>query len=186
MSTSSEVDQLIQNIEKETDIMQKVRLLSTLFKTHDVKVKDVAERLGLKSSYLCHLLRLSRLPEVVVDGYYSNTITLSHLFIISRVKDAARIMEVYEKVLAESLTVKKTEELVRDVLYGVKTQGEYLSPEERQLYSEKIAALRKNLNLNIIQTRIKSKIIFEIKGSLESTSNEVRSLLKHFEMRGKN
>lgn len=186
MSTSSEVDKLILAIEKESDVMQKVKLLSQLFKTQEVKVKDVAQRLGIKSSYLCHLLRLNRLPEVVIDGYYSNTISLSHLFIISRVKDSAKIMEVYEKVLAESLTVKKTEELVRDVLYGVKTQGEYISPEERQLYSEKIAALRKNLNLNIIQTRIKSKIIFEIKGNLESTSSEVRSLLKHFELRQKN
>lgn len=186
MSTSSEVDKLIFAIEKESDIIQKVRLLSNLFKTHEVKVKDVAQRLGLKPSYLCHLLRLNRLPEVVVDGYYSDTISLSHLFIISRVKDKTKIMEVYEKVLAESLTVKKTEELVRDVLYGVKTQGEYISPEERQIFSDKIAAIRKNLNLNIIQTRIKSKIIFEIKGNLESTSNEVRSLLKHFEIRGKN
>src|SRR3989344_3156095 len=159
MSTSSEVDQLIETIEKEGDIIQKVKLLRQRIKTQDVKVKDVAKKLGVQDSYVCHLLRLNRLPEAVVDGYYSNDISLSHLFIISRIKDSARIVEVYEKVLSDSLTVKKTEELVRDILYGVKSNGEYISPEEKEKFIQKMKALKKNLNLKIIQTRIKSKII---------------------------
>jgi len=104
------------------------------------------------------------------------------LFIISRIKDPAKMVNIYEKVLADSLTVKKTEELVRDILYGVKTEGNYLSPEEKKIYIEKLAAARKNLNVHIIQTRIKSKIILEIKGNLENTGKEVRSLLKSLEL----
>ncbi|MBI4225657.1 hypothetical protein HY612_00930 [Candidatus Roizmanbacteria bacterium] len=182
MSTSAEIDQLMESIKGESDIMQKVRLLTHLIKTKDVKVKDVAKELGVKSSYICHLLRLNRLPEAIADGYYSNSISLSHLFIISRIKDEAVMIEVYEKVLADSLNVKATEELVRDILYGVSTQGEYISPEEKNNFIQKITALKKNLSLRIIQTRIKSKIILEIKGDLEKTSKEIRGFLKNFEM----
>lgn len=181
MFASAEIDQIIDSIKKESDIMQKVRLLTNLIKTKDIKVKDVAEKLGVKSSYVCHLLRLIRLPDTIIDGYYSDNISLSHLFVISRVKDTGKMVEVYEKVLTESLTVKKTEELVRDILYGVKTQGDYISPEEKENFIQKMKALKKNLNLGIIQTRTKIKIILEIKGDLEDTSQEVRNLMRNFE-----
>jgi len=182
MSILSEIDQLIEAVKKETDIMQKVRFLTQLVKTKDVKVKDIAEKIKVQSSYICHLLRLNRLPEVIIDGFYSNNISLSHLFIISRVKDPVKMVDIYEKVLTDALTVKKTEEIVRDILYGIKTEGNYLSPEEKKIYIEKLIAARKNLNVRIIQTRIKSKIILEIKGNLESTGKEVRSLLQSIEM----
>ena len=181
MSTSPEINQLISEIKNETDILQKVKLLTQLSKTGEVKIKDIAAQLGVQSSYVCHLLRLKRLPEVVIDGYYSNTISLSHLFIISRIKDITKMVEVYENVLANSLTVKGTEEVVRDVLYGIKTKGDYLNREEKENFIQKITGLKKNLSLKIIQTRIKSKIILEIKGNLDNTSKEVRNLLKGFE-----
>ena len=80
------------------------------------------------------------------------------------------------------MTVKATEELVRDILYGIKTEGEYIGPEEKKEYSERVMGLRKNLKLKIIQTRIKSKIILEVKGNLENTSKIVRGLLKNIEI----
>lgn len=182
MSMSSDFDQIAESIKKESDIMQKVRLLTHLTKTLDVKIIDIAKKIKVKSSYICHLLRLKRLPEAILDGYYSDSISLSHLFIISRIKDKTKMIDVYEKVLADSLTVKATEELVRDILYGIKTEGEYISPEEKQEYGEKVTGLRKNLKLKIIQTRIKSKIILEVKGNLEKTSKIVRGLLNDIEI----
>ena len=182
MQDLSEEDNLIESLKKETDVMQKVRLLTHLTKTLDVKIIDIAKKVKVKSSYICHLLRLKRLPEAILDGYYSDSISLSHLFIISRIKDKTRMIEVYEKVLGDSLTVKATEELVRDILYGIKTEGVYIGPEEKREYGEKVTGLRKNLKLKIIQTRIKSKIILEVKGNLENTSKIVRGLLKNIEI----
>ncbi|OGK14714.1 hypothetical protein A3C98_03475 [Candidatus Roizmanbacteria bacterium RIFCSPHIGHO2_02_FULL_37_15] len=182
MQDFSEEDKLIESIKNEKDIMNKVRLLTQLTKTREVKVKDIAQKLGVKSSYVCHLLRLNRLPEAIIDGYYSGNITLSHLFVISRLKDANQMIGAYEKVLADSLTVKSTEEVVRDILYGIKTEGDYISPQEKENFIQQITSLKKNLNLKIIQTRIKSKIILEIRGNLEKTSKEVRDLMKRFEM----
>ena len=86
-------------------------------------------------------------------------------------------------MLAESLTVKGTEEAVRDAIYGVKTEGEYIKPKEKESYIQRITGLKRNLSLEIIQTRIKSKIIFEIKGNLDKTSKDIRDLLKRFELK---
>ena len=179
---SFDLDQSVALIKQEEDIIQKVKKLSELVKLDEVKLKDVAAKLGVQSSYVCHLLRLTRIPDAVIDGYYSNNISLSHLFIISRLKDPAVIINVYEKVLSDTLSVKKTEELVRNILYGVKTQGEYLSQEEKEIFKEKIKTLKKNINLDIIQTRIKSKIVLEFKGDLENTSKLLRGFMKFFEL----
>ena len=181
MSTLVDLDQHIASLKKESDVMQKVRILTDLTKSREVKIKDIAAKMGVKSSYVCHLLRLNRLPEAVIDGFYSDSITLSHLFIISRVKEAEKIIEIYEKVLAHSLTVKGTEEVVREVLYGLKTEGEYLTPEEKEAYVSKITGHKKNVKLNIIQTRIKSKIVLELEGNLDKTSKEVRRILNRLE-----
>lgn len=177
------MDNLIESIKNEKDIVKKVNLLYELTKSREVKIKDIASKLGVQSSYVCHLLRLKRIPEVVIDGFYSNNISLSHLFIISRIKEPEKIIQIYEKVLSESLTVKGTEEAVREALYGLKTDGEYLKPEEKNDFAQKITGFKKNFKLQIIQTRIKSKIVFEIKGSLDQTSIEVRNLLKRLEIR---
>lgn len=182
MSTSVDQDQLIESIRKEPDVMQKVRLLVKLTSS-EIKIKDIADKLGVQSSYVCHLLRLKRVPDVILDGFYANNISLSHLFIISRIKNQDRMIQTYEKVLAESLTVKGTEEAVREVLYGLRTEGEYLNPEEKVNYIQKIAGNNKNYEIKIIQTRIKSKIVLEIKGSLDRTSKEVRDLLKRLEIK---
>lgn len=182
MSASAKIDAEIESIRKESDIVQKVKRLKLLIENQDLRIKSVAEKLGVKSSYVCHLLRLTRLPEVILDGYYSETISLSHLFVISRVKDQAAMIQAYEKVLAENLTVNGTEEIVRDRLYGVKTQGDYLNKEEKENFIQKITSIKKNLDLKIIQTRIKSKIILEIKGDLESTGKILRSLMSNLEM----
>jgi len=116
MSALPEVDRLADEIKGETDIVKKVKLLERLVSYDNIKLKEIAGRLGVKSSYICHLLRLRRIPEAVIDGYYAKNISLSHLFIISRLKDEDKILKAYERVLIESLSVKKTEELVRDIL----------------------------------------------------------------------
>ena len=181
MSPSADITSQIQAIAQEEDIVKKIKSLHSLIHDNDLKVKDVAQKMNVKSSYVCHLLRLNKLPEVVIDGYYSKSISLSHLFIISRLKSEEQMIETYEKVLANSLTIKSTEELVRDILYGIKSTGEYLSREEKDKIIQDLKSKKKNMDVTLIQTRIKSKLIVEMKGSLENTGNALRSLIKHLE-----
>jgi len=165
---------LIEQIKKETDPFVKSKLIIKLVKEEDWPVKKVAEKLNCQPAYISHFLRLKKLPEIVIDGYYNKDITLSHLFVLSRLRDEKEIISAYEKVLAEGLTVMKTEELVREMLYRIKTEGESLSEKEKADY---LAKLPKDFEIKVIQTRIKSRIIFEIKGSLRKTTAALRELL---------
>ena len=180
MSTLLNLDQSVEAIRQEQDILTKVKLLGELLQTGQIKLQDIASKLKVTASYLCHLMRLKKLPEAVMDGYYSGVITLSHLFIISRLSKKEDMIELYEKVLSGSLSVAKTEELVRDLLFSVKTIGEYINPEEKNKFVQAVTSGRKDMRVSLIQTRIKSKFVIEVKGDLVKTSTAMREFMRMF------
>lgn len=174
----SEIEKIISQINQEEDIFAKTKLINYLIQEKQLRIVEVARRLKIKPPYLCHLLRLGRLPPTIIDGYYSKLISISHLFVISRIKDKNKMLEAYEKILAKNLTVIQTEELVREIIYKTKTKGKYLSSEEKLRWIDKLKLKWQNLKLKIIQTQIRSKIIFEIRGNLEKTTLTVKEILE--------
>jgi transcriptional regulator with XRE-family HTH domain len=171
-----EITRIITQIKETSDYFQKARLLLFLRREKNLKGSEIAEQIGLKPSYLSHLLRLNRLPELVKDGYYSKLVSISHLFIISRLKDEQKILAAYEKILAENLTTQQTETLIREMLYQLKNHGQYLTKEEREEFNKTLLAANM-IKTKIIQSRLKAKLIIEIKGNLERTTRELRKIM---------
>jgi len=174
---NQDLQSYIDQLKKEEDIFSKSKRLYHLVYERNVRIVDIAKSLGKTSSYICHLLRLANLPEMVVDGYYAKLVSLSHLFIISRIKDSKKLLEVYEKILKESYTVQETEELVREVLYEIQSKGKRLTEEELKTAIEKIKVNNREMDIKVVQTRIKGKAIIEMKGSLEKTSAALKDVL---------
>lgn len=168
---------LINQIKLDKDIFQKSRLLEYVIKEKNLRVIDLSNKIGYKSSYICHLLRLKKIPEVVVDGYYSKSISSSHIFILSRLNDKKQMIELYEKILGENFTVKQTESAVRNYLYQVKSIGKYIKREDVEKLTKKIKEKYPEIDIEIIQTRIRGRVILEIKGDLEKTSKEIIRIL---------
>jgi len=177
-----EEEKYIEQIKREIDVFIKAKLLNVLKKEKGWRVVDLSQKLNLKPSYICHLLRLNRLPEIVVDGYYNKMISKSHLFILSRLPSEKEIVKVYELILEKSLDVSKTEDIVRQIVYQIKNEGDYLSFEEKEELVKKIESLEENIKAKVIQTRVKGKLIIEIKGSLKKTSKILRKIKKLIEI----
>ncbi len=171
------VSQLISLAKKEVDPFKKAQIYQKLRKQFNLRLSEVAKIFSLKPSYLCHYLRLNRLPEIIVDGYYNRDISLSHLFIISRLKTSERILAVYEQVLAKNLTVQQTEDLVREILYGVNAEGERISDQEKKRYKQELSTLYSNIQLKIIQTRGRGKLVIGFDGSFKKTSQLIKQIL---------
>ncbi len=172
-----DVVEIINQILETDDYFRKAKLIQFLQNEKKVRTKHISEALSLKPAYLCHITRLNKLPEIVVDGYYSKLISVSHLFIIARLKETQHMVDVYEKALANNLTVLNTEELVREYLYQIKSDGDYISPQDLEAIIQQIKLKNKYLSIKVIQTRIKAKVVLEIKGNLKKTSQTLRSLL---------
>lgn len=173
-----EIEKVIEKIKKEKDFFIKAKLLKFLRTKKDIPLKGLAKALDLKPAYICHILRLNRLPDMVVDGYYSKHVSISHLFILSRLKDKEKLISIYEQVLIQGLTVSQTEVRVREALHGIKTEGEYITSEEKKRLSDLLRAITERIKVEVIQTRVKAKIVIEIKGSALETSEVLRKIAK--------
>lgn len=170
-----DLQKIIDQIKDSDDYFEKAKLLEFLVREKQVPVKDLGRYLSLKPSHVCHILRLNRLPEMIIDGYYSKLVTISHLFILSRVKDKEKVLEIYEKILGQGLTVLQTEYLVRDALYGIETDGNRVSQEDFKNLSSLITDGIKKADVKLVQSRIKTKLIIEIKGSLKQGGEFLRN-----------
>ncbi len=170
----------IEQIKKETDYFGKTKLINFLIHQKHIKVKDLAAALGLKPSYLCHIMRLNKLSEIIMDGYYSKLISMSHLFVISLLQTETDIMDIYEVVLRDNLTVLQTEELVRGKLHGVSSEGEYMQEERITNLKSK---MKNNFNAEtkVTQTRTKTKILIEWKGSRADRKKDVERYFRVLE-----
>lgn len=167
----------IERILLSSDIFEKARLMKSL-KDADVRTNELASALKMKPSYIAHFLRLNKLPEIVADAYYSKLVTPTHLFIIARLPDVASMIRVYERILAESLTSAQTEIVVREELYQTKTEGEKLLPEEVARLDRLVEKHLGKVKLQVIQTRIHSKLVLDIKGSLKDSTATLRKLIQ--------
>ncbi len=172
-----DITPLLKKIKEDKDIFQKSRLLEYLIRERNLRVIDLANKIGYKSSYICHLLRLKKIPEAIVDGYYSKSVSSSHIFILSRLNDKKQMIELYEKILGENVTVKQTENEVRNYLYQIKSIGKYIKKEDVEKLTKKIKEKYPEINIEVIQTRIKGKIILKVKGDLEKTSKSIKTVL---------
>jgi ParB family chromosome partitioning protein len=173
-----DIASLVNQIKIDKDIFQKYRLIEYLVKEKKLRIIDLANKIGYKSSYICHLLRLKKIPDVLIDGYYSKAISSSHIYVLSRLNNTKQMISLYEKILAENYTVKQTESAVREYLYQVKSIGKYINKESKEKLTKKINEKYPELDIQIIQTRIKGRILMEVKGDLGTSSKTIKHLLE--------
>ncbi len=170
----------IDQIKRDTDYFGKSKLVNFLVHQKHIKIKDLAPALGLKPSYLCHIMRLAKLSEIVMDGYYSKLISMSHLFVISLLHSETDIMDIYEEVLSRGLTVLQTEDLVRKRLHGISPGGTYFG-EEKLNKQKNILKKKFNADTKVVQTRIKTKLIIEWQGSRQERRQDVERFFRMIE-----
>jgi hypothetical protein len=173
---SEEVKRTIQEILSTEDYFQKAKLIDFLLKRKHLTLKDLSIELKMKPSYVCHVMRLNKLPDIVIDGYYSKLISLSHLFVLSRLKDHDTMALVYERILSDNLTVLQTDYLVRESLHNIVTEGKKIPKEDIEDFIVSLLDISKDVSVRVVQTRIKARVQIEVKGSVVKTSGVLRQL----------
>lgn len=176
---SIEIKSLYDDFKFEIDHFKKAKILHILSKDKRINFSEIGKNINLSPSYISHILRLLKLPDLIVDGYYSKLVAVTHLYIISRLPTQKDMIEVYETVLTKNLTTLETDEIVRQKLFGIKSEGQYMTNEEKNQLADKITNLTDG-GVKIIQSRINSKLSLTIKGSLKETTEKLRKLFKVF------
>ncbi len=176
-----QVNDLIEEFAKEQDIVKRATLLKQLQQLYNVPLITISRRTGLKPSHVSHIMRINRLSPLIIDGYYSQAISATHLFVLARLRDQTQAAKVYERVLADNLSVAATEVLVRETLYNLQDTGEHLKKEQIDMFVRKMN--HRGIDATVLQTRTKGKITLQVKGNLEHTSQVLADFMNEQERR---
>jgi ParB family chromosome partitioning protein len=80
--------------------------------------EQLSERIGKNRSTIANYLRLLKLDPIVQTGMRDGFLSMGHGRALINIEDPQVQLEVYEKILANSLSVRETEKLVRNLQEG--------------------------------------------------------------------
>lgn len=105
---------LIENIQREDLNSIEIALAyQKLIDTYGLTQEKLSERVGKKRATIANYLRLLKLPAEIQMGLKDKKIDMGHARALITVEDPEVQLAIYEQILAEGLSVRAVEELVR-------------------------------------------------------------------------
>jgi ParB family chromosome partitioning protein len=108
---------LVENLQREDlNPLETAAGYQALIDSFGLTKDQLASRLGKSRAAVSNTLRLTRLPESIRKMVLSERLSEGHARALLGLETEERMLHVAEKVQAEKLSVRKTEEIVRDEL----------------------------------------------------------------------
>ncbi|MFM8912272.1 MAG: ParB/RepB/Spo0J family partition protein [Flammeovirgaceae bacterium] len=135
---------LIENIQRENLNPVEIALsYQRLISECNLKQEELGERVGKNRSTVTNYLRLLKLPPDIQIALRDNKISMGHARAIINVENPDSQLYIFKKTLLEDLSVRKVEELARDVMAGHK---ESIKQKESTSASKEITQLQGRLS----------------------------------------
>jgi ParB family chromosome partitioning protein len=108
---------LVENLQRE-DLgpLERARAYERLIETHGLVQEDIARKIGKSRVAVANTLRLLGLPQPVLDAVEKGLISEGHARPLLSLPTATRQIEAMQAVVRRGLSVRETEQLVRDAL----------------------------------------------------------------------
>jgi len=108
---------LIENIQRENlDAIEIALSYQRLLDECDLKQEQLGERVGKNRTTVNNYLRLLKLPPDIQAGIRDKKISMGHARALINVEDVEKQLYIYNKAVTEELSVRKVEQLVRDLM----------------------------------------------------------------------
>ncbi|TMW72009.1 nucleoid occlusion protein [Alteribacter natronophilus] len=108
---------LIENLQREgLTSIEEATAYAKLIDIHGLTQESLAQRLGKGQSTVANKLRLLQLPQPVQEALLNREITERHARALISLRNEEKQTQLLEKVIAEELNVKQTEEQVKRML----------------------------------------------------------------------
>jgi len=107
---------LIENIQREDlNAIEIALAFQTLIDKHNLTQEKLSERIGKKRATIANFLRLLKLPAEIQIGLKDKKIDMGHAKSLLSLEDASTQLMVYEQILEYGFSVRKTEEIVKEL-----------------------------------------------------------------------
>jgi ParB family chromosome partitioning protein len=154
---------LIENIQRENLNAIEVALsFQRMIEECSLKQEELGDRVSKNRSTVTNYLRLLRLPPVVQAGIRDEQISMGHAKALLSVDDPAKQIFYYQHIIKQGLSVRMTEELMRNALQAdTKKQAKRPGP-----ISFQVQKIQDDL-ASKFSTRVKLKVDSRGKGIIE-------------------
>jgi ParB family transcriptional regulator, chromosome partitioning protein len=138
---------LIENIQRENLNAIEIALsYQRLISECSLKQEELGERVGKNRATVTNYLRLLKLPPDIQIAVRDNRLSMGHARAIINVDTPDQQLYIFKKTLAEDLSVRKVEELVRDVSNRKNEAGENSASNVSAPPSKEITQLQSTLS----------------------------------------
>lgn len=135
---------LVENIQREDlDAIEVAESYKRLIEECEETQESVSKKVGMKRATVTNYLRLLKLPESIQNSIREGKLSMGHARALINLEDEELRIKVHEQILKEELSVRKSEELIRQVQNGgleekksSKKKEEPLSFKEQQYLEE--------------------------------------------------
>ena len=171
---------IVENVQREDlNPIERAQAFQRLIEEFGLPLMEIAKRIAKSESYVSNTMRLLALPDAIKDGLISGAITEGHARAIAGLGDTKLMVEAYKTILSESASVRRAEDLAR----RLKAQYDQ-KPTQRveRIHSDELDGMAKDIAqavngmVKITQSKVEARVIFVIRGNLETTSKILKTL----------
>lgn len=154
---------LIENIQREDlNAIEVAISLQRMLEECSLKQEELGVRVSKNRSTVTNYLRLLKLPPAIQKSIRDNEITMGHARALITIDDPAKQIYLHQHIIQQGLSVRKTEELVREMQRSpVKKEGKQPEP-----ISFQVQKIQDDL-ASKFSTRVKLKIAGQGRGTIE-------------------
>ena len=177
---------IVENVQREDlNPIERAQAFQRLIEEFGLPVGVIAKRIGKSESYVSNTMRLLALPDAIKDGLISGAISEGHARAIAGLGDIKLMVDAYKTILTENASVRRAEDLAR----RLKAQNNQKpSQKVERIHSDELDLMAKDLAqavnglVKITQSKVEARLVFVIRGNLETTSMTLQTI--HGRMRG--
>jgi ParB family chromosome partitioning protein len=145
---------LVENIQREDlDPIEIAISYQRLMDECNLTQESMSERVGKKRSTIANYLRLLKLPAEIQLGLREKQISMGHARAIVNIEDIATQLMIYEQILEYDFSVRKVEEVVRELTSESEKVEEKVEKKEKVVIPEEYKKLKNQLS-NFFKTNI--------------------------------
>lgn len=149
---------LIENIQREDlNAIEIALAYQNLIEQYNLTQERLSERIGKKRTTIANFLRLLKLPADIQMGLKDKKIDMGHARALIPVENPTAQLKIYEDILANELSVRRVEELVKAFNSGKNIDDLSKKSEKKNAIPEEYTILKKHLS-----KFFKSKVQFAI------------------------
>ena len=145
---------LIENIQREDLNAVEIALAyQHLLDEYSLTQERLSERVGKKRATIANYLRLLKLPAAVQMGLRDKLIDMGHARALIALSDAKLQVKLYNEIVKEGYSVRKVEEIVKELTQPLAQDGAANGIQKQQLLPSEYKILKQHLS-KFFQTKV--------------------------------